>query len=139
MSCSDETMEPQIILESTIKELMSYGAVLCSVSMDTAQRQVCPIHAVGHPGGVVYSATVASNTTDLSAGSWGIKSFLKEKRAESRIIHMIHDAVREGVSSRGKVSGHGQIIQVSKNLTTHPFMQSPLLSARPAEALHRCL
>ena len=92
-----------------------------------------------HPGGVVYSATVASNTMDLSAGSWGIKSFLKDKRAESRIIHMIHDAVREGVSSRGKVSGHGQIIQVSKNLTTHPFMQSPPLSAWPAEALHRCL
>ena len=45
------------------------------------------------------------NTTDISVGSSGIQSILKEKRGESRIICVVHEAIHEGVSDRNKGSG----------------------------------
>ena len=48
---------------------------------------------------------MAPNTTDISVGSSGIQLVLKEKRGESRVVRVVHEALHEGLSDRNKGSG----------------------------------
>lgn len=59
----------------------------------------------GIQGVVCWDGFVAPNTTNILVGSPGIQSVLKEKRGESRVIRVVHEALHEGLRDRNKGSG----------------------------------